>query len=52
MMSVDGRHNGQLPRPFVASQYYEDGRLLPEHTIEDDGKVTLTDRGRWQVGGH
>eukprot|EP00795_Rhopilema_esculentum_P015473 gene15473-6722_t len=48
-MSVDGRHNVQLPRPFVASHYYEDGRLLPEYTIEDDGKVTLTDRGRWQI---
>ena len=39
----------QLPKPFISDKCYDDGRLLPEHIIESDGTVTLTERGRLQV---
>eukprot|EP00112_Aurelia_sp_Birch-Aquarium-sp1_P008788 Seg1978.1 transcript_id=Seg1978.1/GoldUCD/mRNA.D3Y31 product="Sphingomyelin phosphodiesterase 4" protein_id=Seg1978.1/GoldUCD/D3Y31 len=44
--SVDG---GQRPKPFVSDKYYEDGRLLPEHIVENDGSITLTEKGRQQI---
>ena len=40
---------GHLPKPFISDKCYDDGRLLPEHVIESDGSVTLTDKGRLQV---
>ena len=40
---------GQLPKPFISDKCYEDGRLLPEHIVESDGTVTLTEKGRLQV---
>ena len=39
----------QLPKPFISDKCYDDGRLLPEHIIESDGSVTLTEKGRLQV---
>jgi len=39
----------QLPKPFVSDKSYDDGRLLPEHIIESDGTVTLTEKGRLQM---
>lgn len=40
---------GQLPKPFISDKCYDDGRLLPEHVIESNGTVTLTEKGRLQV---
>eukprot|EP00794_Sanderia_malayensis_P014258 gene14258-15745_t len=48
--SVSGAGNAiPLPRPFSADKCYENGTLLPEHVISNDGNVTLTERGRRQI---